>query len=30
MSIFTGSAVAIVTTFKKDCSVDYDKLSDLI
>ena len=30
MSIFTGSAVAIVTPFKKDGSVDYDKFRDVI
>ena len=29
MSIFTGSAVAIVTPFKKDGSVDYDKFRDV-
>lgn len=28
--IFTGSGVAIVTPFKKDGSVDYDKLGELI
>lgn len=30
MAIFTGSAVAIVTPFKKDGSVDYDKFRDII
>ena len=30
MSIFTGSAVAIVTPFRKDGSVDYDKFRELI
>jgi 4-hydroxy-tetrahydrodipicolinate synthase len=26
MSIFTGAAVAIVTPFNEDCSVNYEKL----
>ncbi len=30
MSIFTGSGVAIVTPFKKDGSVDYDRFRELI
>ena len=30
MSIFTGSGVAIVTPFKEDTSVDYEKLEKLI
>lgn len=30
MAIFTGSGVAIVTPFKKDGSVDYDKLRELV
>ena len=30
MSIFKGSGVAIVTPFKKDGSVDYDKLRELV
>lgn len=30
MSIFTGAGVAIVTPFKEDLSVNYDKLAELI
>ena len=30
MSIFTGAAVAIVTPFNEDCSVNYEKLDELI
>ncbi|WP_044938716.1 4-hydroxy-tetrahydrodipicolinate synthase [Pseudobutyrivibrio sp. LB2011] len=30
MSIFTGAAVAIVTPFNEDCSVNYEKLDKLI
>ena len=30
MAIFKGSGVAIVTPFKEDGSIDYDKLDELI
>lgn len=30
MAIFTGAGVAIVTPFKEDESVDYDRLDELI
>ena len=30
MSIFTGSAVALVTPFKEDGAVDYGKLKELV
>ncbi len=30
MSIFTGAAVAIVTPFNDDCSINYEKLDNLI
>ena len=30
MSIFTGSAVALVTPFKEDGSVDFDQLKGLV
>ena len=30
MAIFTGAGVAIVTPFKKDESIDYDRLDELI
>ena len=30
MSIFTGSGVAIVTPFNEDCSVNYEKLQELL
>ena len=30
MAIFTGAGVAIVTPFKEDESIDYDRLDELI
>lgn len=30
MSIFTGSGVAIVTPFYEDCTINYNKLNELI
>ena len=30
MSIFTGSAVALVTPFKEDGAVDFDQLKSLV